>query len=154
MKIHHLHREQLIPAPIEEVWSFFSNPGNLNEITPPDLKFEILNGADVKMYEGQLIEYRVEFVSGVRSKWLTEIAHMRTNQYFADEQRLGPYRYWYHEHIFEQMQGGVKMADRVTYVVPLGILGEFLDAFWIKRRLNTIFDYRHRKIYALFGHVK
>jgi ligand-binding SRPBCC domain-containing protein len=150
MKIHHLHREQLI----EEVWSFFSNPGNLNEITPPDLKFEILNGADVKMYEGQLIEYRVEFVSGVRSKWLTEIAHMRTNQYFADEQRLGPYRYWYHEHIFEQMQGGVKMADRVTYVVPLGILGEFLDAFWIKRRLNTIFDYRHRKIYALFGHVK
>jgi ligand-binding SRPBCC domain-containing protein len=117
-----LHREQNIPAPLNEVWDYFCNPKNLNEITPPDMNFEILRGGDVKMYEGQIIEYRVEFLRGVRSLWLTEIAHVRDREYFVDEQRIGPYHFWYHEHIFEETSAGTRMTDRVTYMVPFGFL--------------------------------
>jgi len=149
--IHVLHREQTIPAPLERVWDYFADPKNLNELTPPDMRFEIVAGGDVRMYAGQLIEYRVEFLRGLRSPWLTEIAHVREGSYFVDEQRLGPYRFWYHAHHFEPVEGGVKMTDHVTYAAPFGLLGDLATALWIRGRLDGIFDYRSRKIISLFG---
>ena len=149
--IKYLQREQVIPAPLEQVWGYFANPSNLNEMTPPDMKFEIIAGGDRRMYAGQMIEYRVEFVRGLRSLWLTEIGHVDEGHYFVDEQRVGPYRFWYHEHIFEQVEAGVKMTDKVTYVAPLGLLGNWLNALWIRKRLEGIFDYRQEKIKELFG---
>jgi len=152
--VHYLHREQVIPASVEAVWDYFCNPKNLNEITPPGMNFAILRGGDVKMFEGQIIEYRVEFLHGMRSLWLTEISHVRDGEYFVDEQRLGPYQFWYHEHGFEAFPGGTKMIDRVTYVIPFGFLGDVLNAIWIKKRLEKIFDYRKQKIIELFGESK
>jgi len=152
--IHYLRREQVIPAPVEKVWDYFCNPKNLNEITPPDMNFAILRGGDVKMYEGQIIEYRVEFFRGVRSLWLTEISHVRDGAYFVDEQRLGPYHFWYHEHDFKACPGGTEMTDHVAYVIPFGLLGDVLNAIWIARKLEKIFDYRKQKIIELFGESK
>ena len=149
--IHYLHREQFIHAPLEKVWAYFADPKNLNAITPPDMNFEIRAGGDDAMYEGQVIEYRVEFVRGIRSLWLTEIAHVRANEYFVDEQRVGPYRFWYHEHRFASAAGGVTMTDHVTYAAPFGVLGDIVNALWIRRRLNAIFDYRTKRIAELFG---
>jgi len=149
--IHYLHREQIIPAPVKDVWDYFCEPKNLNEITPPDMNFEIVQGGDEKMYEGQIIEYRVEFIRGVRSLWLTEIAHVRDGKYFVDEQRVGPYRFWYHEHVFEEHSAGTKMTDHVTYMIPFGLLGDLMNAVWISRRLKNIFDFRTQKIIELFG---
>ncbi len=149
--IHYLHREQVIPASVEAVWAFFCDPRNLNTITPPDMNFEIITGGGVKMYEGQVIEYRVEFVRGVRSLWLTGITHVRENEYFVDEQRVGPYRFWYHEHVFEPGADGVKMTDRVAYTLPFGVLGDIVHAAWVGRRLKSIFDFRHGKIAEIFG---
>ena len=149
--IHYLHREQFVPAPLEKVWAYFADPKNLNAITPPDMNFEIRAGGDEAMYEGQVIEYRVEFVRGLRSLWLTEIAHVRANEYFVDEQRVGPYRFWYHEHRFASTAGGVTMTDHVTYAAPFGVLGDIVNALWIRKRLNAIFDYRTKRIAELFG---
>jgi len=152
--IHYLHRQQTIPAELPVVWEYFSEPQNLNLITPPDMNFEIIAGGDVKMYEGQLIEYRVEFIRGVRSLWLTEIAHVREGEYFVDEQRVGPYRFWYHQHHFEKTLGGVKMTDHVAYAPPVGFLGDVVVALWIRKKLNHIFDFRYRKIEEIFGSAK
>ncbi|MBK8617780.1 MAG: SRPBCC family protein [Anaerolineales bacterium] len=152
--IHYLHREQNIPASMNTVWEYFSDPKNLNPITPPDMNFEIIAGGDVNMYEGQIIEYRVEFLRGVKSLWLTEIAHVRDHQYFVDEQRVGPYRFWYHEHHFSQTASGVKMIDHVTYAPPYGILGDMVNALWIRQKLEGIFNFRFQKINELFGSSK
>jgi ligand-binding SRPBCC domain-containing protein len=152
--VHYLHREQVIPAPIEKVWEYFCDPKNLNAITPPDMNFEIVKGGEQEMFEGQLIEYRVEFIHGIRSLWLTEIAHVRDCEYFVDEQRVGPYRFWYHEHRFEKAANGTKMTDHVTYVVPFGFFGDVVNALWIGRQLRHIFEFRRDKIIELFGEVK
>ena len=149
--IHYLQREQIIPAPLEQIWDYFATPANLNEMTPSDMKFEIIAGGDRCMYAGQMIEYRVQFVRGLRSLWLTEIVHVEDGRYFVDEQRVGPYRFWYHEHMFKQVESGVKMTDKVTYAVPLGLLGDWLNALWIRERLAGVFDYRQEKIKELFG---
>jgi len=149
--IHRLHQQQLIPASIEDVWAYFSNPENLNELTPPDMSFEITHSGQKEMYPGQLIEYRVQFIRGIKSRWLTEIAHVRQHAYFVDEQRIGPYQFWYHEHWFETVDDGVRITDHVTYAMPFSLLGEVVHAFWIQKRLTAIFDYRQRKIIELFG---
>ena len=149
--IHTLKREQVIPAPFEEVWAYFADPRNLNELTPPDMNFEIVAGGNEAMYAGQLIEYRVEFVRGLRSLWLTEIAHVEPGRRFVDEQRVGPYRFWVHEHRFIPVADGVRMNDQVAYAAPFGLLGDLVNALWIRRRLEGIFDYRTRKIVELFG---
>ncbi len=150
MSVHRLERELFIPATREQVWEYFCDPSNLNEMTPPDLNFIIISNDLAVMFEGQLIEYRVEFVRGLRSLWLTEIAHVRAGEYFVDEQRLGPYRFWYHEHTFRAVDGGTQMNDRVTYSIGFGWLGDFLNAVWIGRRLKGIFDFRAEKMGQVF----
>lgn len=151
MAVHRLYQKQFIPAPIERVWDYFATPANLNEMTPPDLNFEIIHGGEARMYAGQIIEYRVQFLPGIKSLWLTEIAHVVEGRYFVDEQRLGPYRFWYHEHLFEPAEGGVWMTDRVTYALPFGLLGELTHALWVRRKLTHIFDFRHQKVIQIFG---
>jgi len=152
--IHYLHREQIIPAGRDRVWEYFCDPHTLNEITPPDMNFSIVAGGDVKMYAGQLIEYRVEFIRGLRSLWLTEIAHVHDREYFVDEQRVGPYRFWYHEHHFQEVVSGTRMIDHVAYAIPFGIFGDLLDTMWIRERLRYIFDSRRQKILELFGDIE
>ena len=152
--IHYLEREQVIPGTMNDIWEFFCDPSNLNTITPPDMNFKIVAGGNRGMYPGQMIEYRVEFIRGVRSLWLTEITHVRVGELFVDEQRIGPYRLWHHEHIFESVNGGVKMIDRVTYVLPFGLLGDVVHTMWVGRRLKSIFDFRSQKIAELFGKLK
>ncbi|MBN8582894.1 MAG: SRPBCC family protein [Anaerolineae bacterium] len=152
--MHYLQREQVIPGSLKNVWEFFCDPFNLNTITPSDMNFEIVAGGDTKMYQGQMIEYRVEFIRGARSLWLTEITHVRDGQFFVDEQRVGPYRFWHHEHLFESVEGGVRMTDRVTYVLPFGLLGDVVHSVWVKRRLHSIFDFRVKKITELFRSLK
>jgi len=90
----------------------------------------------------------------MRSLWLTEISHVRDGACFVDEQRLGPYRFWHHAHIFEAHPGGTKMADHVTYVVPFGVLGDLMNKVWIAKRLEDIFNFRRQKIIELFGESK
>lgn len=146
-----LLREQFIPAPPERVWEFFATPRNLDALTPPDLRFRILSEVPEKMYPGLLIEYRISPFTGVWLRWLTEIRHMREGSYFVDEQRVGPYRLWYHEHHFAAAPGGVCMTDRVTYDVGWGPLGWLAERLWVRRQLEHIFDFRARKVAEIFG---
>ena len=151
--IQRINRQQVVPAPIEEVWDYFATPENLNEMTPPNMNFEIVHGVEDKMRLGQLIEYGVRFMPVFKSRWLTEIAHVEEGAYFVDEQRIGPYNFWYHEHSFEATENGTRITDQVTYQLPLGPLGDLVHAFWVGPRLKGIFNYRQEKIAQLFGIV-
>jgi ligand-binding SRPBCC domain-containing protein len=86
----------------------------------------------------------------VRLRWLTEIVHVESGHYFVDEQRIGPYRLWHHEHHFAEQAGGTLMMDRVTYALPLGVIGDLVHAVWVRRQLQYIFDYRAAKVREQF----
>jgi ligand-binding SRPBCC domain-containing protein len=149
--IHRLTQKQLVTASLDDVWAYFATPANLNDMTPPDMQFEIIHGNESRMYQGQLIEYRVQFMPLVKSRWLTEIAHVQEKSYFVDEQRIGPYHFWYHEHRFEEVEDGTHISDQVTYELPFGLLGDFVHAIWVRPRLNSIFEYRKVKVKEIFG---
>lgn len=150
-RIYRLSCAQIVPADLDRVWEFFATPRNLNKLTPPEMHFDILFGADEPMYPGQLIEYRIRLVPGVVIHWLTEITHVEPKRRFIDEQRFGPYAFWYHEHRFVPTPEGTWIEDHVTYALPLGIFGEIAHALWVRRQLEYIFDFRHRAIEEIFS---
>jgi len=149
--IHYLYREQVVSATLEEVWDFFSTPRNLNALTPDELSFRIIGEPAGSMYEGQVIEYRVSFMKGIWSKWLTEITHVSEKRFFVDEQRVGPYKLWHHEHHFLVEGEKVRLVDKVTYVIGFGVIGDIVGWLWVNRKLARIFDYRQKKAAELFG---
>ena len=143
---------QKIPTDLETAWSFFSDAGNLQAITPQNLGFTILSDPyDAKMYPGQIIEYIVRPVLGIPMYWMTEITQVQDRRFFIDEQRVGPYRLWHHQHDFRAIEGGVEMTDLVHYRNPFGFLGNMANRFFVEGQLQKIFEFRFRKIEELFG---
>ena len=151
MKLYQLRTKQELPISLEKAWKFFSDPKNLKDITPNEMNFNIISGADKSIYAGQIIQYKVSPVLGVNLKWVTEITHVKKNEYFVDEQRFGPYSLWHHKHFFKKINGGILMEDIVDYKIPYGLIGQFAHVIFVKKKLEKIFNYRHTKLEKLFG---
>ncbi|SOC80203.1 Ligand-binding SRPBCC domain-containing protein [Salinimicrobium sediminis] len=154
MTIYSLHSTQKLPISIEEAWRFFSDPKNLKVITPPYMGFDITAGGDRPMFAGQIIQYIVTPVAGIRTKWVTEITHVQEPLYFVDEQRFGPYALWHHKHFFRKFEGGVEMEDIVDYKLPFGILGRLVHKPVVRKKLEEIFNFRQKKLLEIFGSYK
>ena len=152
MGFHQLIRHQDIPASIGEVWDFICRPENLREITPAYMGFEIISSEVPEvMYPGMIIAYKVRPVAGIPMTWVTEITHIEEGRYFVDEQRVGPYALWHHEHLLEPIEGGVRMTDIVSYRLPMGPLGDLVHALFVRRQLNSIFKFRIVAVEKRFG---
>ena len=154
MKIYTKSSKQNLPITIQEAWEFLSNPKNLKTITPDYMGFIIESGADRPMFPGQIIEYIVTPVLGIKTKWVTEITHVQELHYFVDEQRFGPYSLWHHKHFLKEIPGGVEMEDIIHYKIPLGFIGQLVHPILVKPKLDEIFDYRRKKLIDLFGEIK
>jgi ligand-binding SRPBCC domain-containing protein len=151
-KVYSIKKVQKIPVPLEKAWDFFSNPGNLQLLTPGDMDFRVISRHHgEKMYAGQIIEYEVKPVPGIPLYWMTEITHVEELKYFTDEQRYGPYSMWHHQHHFKSIDGGVEMMDIIHYKIPFGFLGDIANSLFVKKKLKAVFDYRYKKVEELFG---
>jgi ligand-binding SRPBCC domain-containing protein len=151
MKTFHFTQTQIVKADIDTVWSFFSSPRNLSNITPPSMNFEIIDiGSTEEMENGQLIKYKVSPFPFLRVSWVTEINHIQPKKFFADNQIKGPFAMWYHEHTFTPIAGGVEMKDHVTYSIPLGFIGVLVNKLIVRHRVQKIFDYRKKRIELIF----
>ena len=152
MEAHSIKTVQKIPISLEKAWAFFSNPANLQAITPENMGFKVISKHHGdKMYAGQIIEYKVRPVLNIPIYWMTEITQIKDNEYFIDEQRYGPYSFWHHQHHFKTIEGGVEMTDIVHYKMPLWIFGKFANTLFVKKQLKKIFDYRFNKVEEMFG---
>lgn len=152
MPTYSLKTVQRIPVSLDKAWDFFSNPANLQKITPPEMGFAIVSQHHGdQMYAGQIIEYTVRPLLGIPLYWMTEITHVQNRAYFVDEQRFGPYQLWHHQHHFKEIPGGVEMTDIVHYRLPLGVLGRFANWVMVGKKLQQIFAHRTQAVEALFG---
>jgi ligand-binding SRPBCC domain-containing protein len=146
-KVYSLKTIQKIPTSLENAWKFFSDPANLQTITPTNLGFKIISKHHgTEMYEGQIIEYTVRPLLGIPLYWMTEITHVELQKYFIDEQRFGPYSLWHHQHHFREVEGGVEMTDIVHYKIPFWYLGDIANTLFVKKQLTGIFDHRFRVV--------
>lgn len=149
--MHKLEACQTVPASIEEVWKFINNPNNLNRITPDDMGFEILSDLPEEMYPGMIIEYKISIPFMGKWHWVTELKHIINGISFVDEQRFGPYKFWYHYHKIEPTKNGTLVIDQVHYKLPFGIFGKIAHALFVKRMLGRIFEFRKKAFEEIFG---
>tara|TARA_B100000427_G_scaffold329091_2_gene344046 strand:- start:125 stop:583 length:459 start_codon:yes stop_codon:yes gene_type:complete len=150
MRLHQLKYTTIIDADIEQVWNFFSNPKNLEELTPKNMKFEIKNTDDTSMYAGKLIAYNITPLARIPMTWVTEITQHKQQDYFIDEQRFGPYKFWHHLHKFIEEEGKTKMIDEVSFAYYGGFIGDLVQHSLITKRIKDIFQFRTKKISDLF----
>jgi len=145
-----LERAQLVGRPAEDVFAFFARAHNLERITPPWLRFELLTAEPVAMRAGTVIDYRLR-LHGLPLRWTSCIEEWRPGRGFVDRQVRGPYRLWHHRHEFEPHADGTIVRDRVTYALPLGRLGELAGAPFVAGDLERIFDFRRDAVRRLLG---
>ncbi|GAB4301567.1 MAG: SRPBCC family protein [Ignavibacteriaceae bacterium] len=150
MKIITFKTKQFLPVNIDDAWSFFSNPENLPEITPPWLNIKVISELPDKMYEGMIITYKVYPFLGIPSNWVTEITVVREKTLFIDEQRFGPYKFWHHQHHFRENYNGVDMTDIVNYALPFDPLSRTINNLFIEKKVKEIFEYRKEVLRKLF----
>ena len=147
---HLLERSQVLPGDPDEVFAFFADAFNLEEITPPWLGFRIVTPRPIGMRVGALIEYRLK-LHRVPVRWLTRIEAWEPGVRFVDAQIRGPYKLWHHTHTFEPDPGGTLVRDRVRYQLPLGPAGALAHRLFVRRDLERIFDHRQAAVARRLG---
>lgn len=150
MALYQLHTQQFLPTNIQDAWSFFSQPGNLNKITPDSMNFDIKSHIEAEMYEGMVIAYKIQPFPLTKLSWITEITHVNEPHLFIDEQRFGPYQFWHHEHHFHEQAEGILMEDLLHYKMPYGFIGEMIHTLQVKNQVQGIFTYRFQKLSEIF----
>jgi ligand-binding SRPBCC domain-containing protein len=143
--IYRLEREQVVAAGPDEVFDFFSRARNLEELTPPWLRFEVVTPEPIEMAQGTRIEYRLR-LHGVPLRWVSRIEEWQPGRGFVDRQLRGPYRLWHHRHEFVAHERGTLVRDTVHYSLPLGPLGALAHAAFVARDLAAVFEYRRQRI--------
>lgn len=146
-----LYKETFVETNMEEAWDFISRPSNLNLITPDDMAFEIISELPEEMTEGLLVQYNVKIPLFGKQPWLSELKHIVPGESFVDEQKIGPYTFWYHYHEIRPERDGVVFIDRVTYKVPYALLGKLVHLLFIRKMLERIFQFREQRFHELLG---
>ena len=150
MSEHTLKRAITLDRPREEVFDFFADAGNLERITPPELKFHIVTPQPIAIQKGALIDYELR-MRGIPVSWRTEISLWKPPFKFVDQQLRGPYRQWIHTHTFTDLGSGQTLIeDEVRYRLPLEPLGDIAH-FLVRRELEYIFDYRQNAVNQILG---
>jgi ligand-binding SRPBCC domain-containing protein len=145
-----IEREVIVPAPPADAFAFFADPANLPKVMPPWLRFRLLRIDGLPMRVGTIVEYSVRAL-GAPQRSVVRVAEYEEGARFVDVQERGPYRYWRHEHAFEDWHGGTLVRDRVEYELPYGSLGRIANTMLVARQLQQAFDYRTLAIGRLFS---
>ena len=152
---HQLYKEQQLKCNIETAWEFFSSPSNLSEITPKDMGFVVTSDLhNQPIYEGMEINYTVTPLLRIPMKWRTRITQVDFQKSFTDIQEKGPYKYWSHFHEFVINKKGVLIKDQVDYEMPFGFIGSIAHQLLVKKKLETIFNYRFKILEDTFNQKK
>ena len=142
---------QSVPFPVERVFRFFADPKNLPRISPPESRARIvrLELAGPRHHPdlagaGTLIQISVRLLPPLpfRGRWVARIVDFEYGKCFRDVQVRGPFKRWEHLHWFEEKGATTLVRDIVQYEVGWGALGDAVNAMFVRRALEKMFEYR------------
>lgn len=145
MAEHILIRSFTLDLPKKEVFDFFADAGNLEQITPKELNFHILTPQPLELKQGALIDYKLK-LRGIPITWKTEISVWNPPHSFTDRALKSPYKQWIHRHTFTEVsENKTTIEDEVRYRLPLEPFGD-LAHWFVRSELDNIFDFREKAV--------
>ncbi len=151
MPVHRISDEIEIPVPLDEAWSFFSNPNNLQKLTPESMNFkQVYQPESEEVYPGMMLVYKVSPLLGIPLEWVTEIVQVDRKARFVDDQVKGPFAMWHHIHEFEERGSSTLVRDLLYYRMPFGPFGSIAHALFAKKQIHDIFEFRKEGLRELF----
>jgi hypothetical protein len=132
-----------IDAPARAVFAFHEAPDAFARLTPPWENVRVVRGGgSIAIGTRVLIQVALGPVPLV---WEAEHTQYEKDRVFVDVQRGGPFRRWEHTHRFEDLPGGrSRLIDHIECEFPLGALGRLVGGPMVRRRLERLFEFRHR----------
>lgn len=146
LKVYQMNRKQLLHVSLDDAWSFFADPNNLQKLTPPKMRMKVIDKHPSELYAGMIATYKIRPIFNIPITWVTEVTQVLSKEYFIDEQRFGPFKFWHHEHRFKQTDEGVEMTDLVHYAMPFSIIGKLVHAQIVRPKLQAMFAYRQKQL--------
>ncbi len=150
MRIHRFEKRQFLPVAPAEAWDFFTRPENLESITPPGMEMKTSTGGGQRLFDGQIVSHHIRIAPFCYLTWVSEIKNWVEGVRFTDDQRLGPYRFWHHQHEFLAEGNGVCIVDTVHYAVGRGWFGSLVHHWYGRKMLRRIFDFREGALQRRF----
>jgi ligand-binding SRPBCC domain-containing protein len=131
-----------IAAPAELVFAFHDRPEALTLLIPPWEPARVVEktpGLDVGVRA--IVEVRVK---GTVHRLVAEHTACEQGRMFQDTLREGPFRKWVHTHTMEpDGEGASWLTDHIEYELPLGVVADLAVGWFVKRRMERMFAYRH-----------
>jgi ligand-binding SRPBCC domain-containing protein len=130
-------------VPADELFRWHAEPGALERLTPPWEPLEVEQRAP-GIYNGDRGVLRVR-LGPFRIRWVFEHLDYIQGRQFRDVQLSGPFKRWEHTHLFTpDGPSACFLEDRILYELPLGGIGNFFGGWFVRRKLEKLFAYRHR----------
>jgi ligand-binding SRPBCC domain-containing protein len=151
---HSFQTEQWVPYPRERVFAFFSDPANLPPLMPGWQRARVERVVPpLGTGEGSLITISFRPIPWipVRLEWDAYIAEFHWNDFFCDEQRRGPFKYFRHCHRIRDAVNGSVVSDLIEYELPLGVLGGLANDLMMKRQIRALFRHRQKMLPELLA---
>ena len=135
-------RSQL-PVTAEEAFAWHARPGALERLIPPWEDVVVLEPGN-GIRDGSVVQL-AHRMGPLKLSWTAQHHDCRPGESFRDSQLAGPFARWEHLHRFEQdHNGGGVLTDQIDYRLPGGRIGHWLGSSFVKRKLYTMFAYRHQ----------
>ena len=133
-----------IPVPAEYLFQWHANPGAFERLAPPWESVNVTRPLET-LKDGEQTEIRVGVAGPIKQRWLAEIQNVEPGRQFEDEQLAGPFSAWHHRHAMTpDGDNASTLTDEINYRLPLGFLGSTFGGGMVRRKLQRMFDYRHR----------
>lgn len=135
-------REVHLPVTAEEAFAWHERVGAIDRLIPPWESVTVLKrGAGLA--DGSVVEL-AQRLGPLKLKWIARHHGYEPGRAFADTQLSGPFARWHHLHQFRPNgDGNGVLTDHIEYRVPGGFMGRLLGGDLIRRKLRSMFTYRH-----------
>ncbi len=129
-------------APAAEVFRWHDRPDAFEQLTPPWEHVRVVERTG-GIADGRII---IEMhVGPLRWRWIAQHVDFRADRQFRDVQIAGPFARWEHTHTVEpDGPSACYLEDRIEYALPFGWLGRFFAGPFVRKKLDRLFEYRHR----------
>ena len=101
---------------------------------------------------GEFVTWRARHF-GVTWTMTSKVTEWDRPHRFVDEQVHGPFKSFWHEHVFTPVDHGTQLQDRVRFEAPFGVLGRLAERLVLGRYLPHLIDVRNEYLVAAAGRM-